>query len=216
MEPFVTHSNGPTRPPKRRYKSRRQRGLARAFVVREKTGDERALVRLRVLDTATEGELEAIDEQRPRTRADCRDLPRPCPWVSCKHHLYLDVIQSTGSLKINFPDLEPWELAETCALDVAERGGITLDQVGELTNVTRERIRQIETRGLLTLKATAPEHGIDEESVAEFPHPEGNQHPDAAAYSTARDESIKRARDAYRDRQRAAELPTPTDPPKED
>ena len=77
---------------------------------------------------------------------------RPCPWVSCKHHLYLDVNPETGSIKINFPDLESWELAETCALDVAERGGITLEEVGEIMNLTRERIRQVEVRGLLKLK----------------------------------------------------------------
>src|SRR6185436_15449349 len=31
------------------------------------------------------------DEPRPQTRKDCKDAQRPCPWVSCKHHLYLDV-----------------------------------------------------------------------------------------------------------------------------
>src|SRR5207253_378847 len=94
--------------------------------------------------------------ERPQTRAECRDMPRPCPWVACKHHLYLDVNPETGSIKINFPDLEPWELAHTCALDVAERGGITLEEVGEIMNLTRERIRQVEVRGLLKLKMGSP------------------------------------------------------------
>jgi hypothetical protein len=77
--------------------------------------------------------------------------------VACKHHLYLDINPSTGSIKINFPDLEPWELRDTCALDVAERGGSTLDEVGEVTNLTRERIRQLEARGLVKLKALSRE-----------------------------------------------------------
>jgi hypothetical protein len=81
---------------------------------------------------------------------------RPCPWVACKHHLYLDINPETGSIKINFPDLEPWELKNTCALDVAERGGITLEEVGEIMNLTRERIRQVEVRGLLKLKMGSP------------------------------------------------------------
>jgi hypothetical protein len=81
---------------------------------------------------------------------------RPCPWVACKHHLYLDINPETGSIKINFPDLEPWELKHTCALDVAERGGITLEEVGEIMNLTRERIRQVEVRGLLKLKMGSP------------------------------------------------------------
>jgi len=75
-------------------------------------------------------------------------MPRPCLYVSCRHHLYLDVNTQTGSVKFNFPDKEVWELEETCALDVAERGGITLEEVGKIMNLTRERIRQIEIIGL--------------------------------------------------------------------
>lgn len=97
-----------------------------------------------------------VDIPRPSTREECRGEARPCPWVACKHHLYLDVNPETGSIKINFPDLEPWELKDTCALDVAERGGITLEEVGEIMNLTRERIRQVEVRGLLKLKMSSP------------------------------------------------------------
>lgn len=81
---------------------------------------------------------------------------RSCAFVSCKHHLYLDVDPNTGSIKLNFPDLEPWEIAESCALDVADRAGITLEEVGEIMNLTRERIRQIEVRGLLKIKMASP------------------------------------------------------------
>lgn len=97
-----------------------------------------------------------VDDERPRTRAECREEARPCPYVACKFHLYLDVNPETGSIKINFPDLEPWELTTTCSLDVAERGGITLEEVGEIMNLTRERIRQVEVRGLLKLKMGSP------------------------------------------------------------
>jgi len=97
-----------------------------------------------------------VDIPRPTSRAECREEMRPCPWVACKHHLYLDINPETGSIKINFPELEPWELKHTCALDVAERGGITLEEVGEIMNLTRERIRQVEVRGLLKLKMGSP------------------------------------------------------------
>jgi hypothetical protein len=97
-----------------------------------------------------------VDIPRPTAREQCRGEMRPCPWVACKHHLYLDINPETGSIKINFPDLEPWELKHTCALDVAERGGITLEEVGEIMNLTRERIRQVEVRGLLKLKMGSP------------------------------------------------------------
>jgi hypothetical protein len=105
-----------------------------------------------------------VDIPRPNTRAECTNEARPCPWVACKHHLYLDVNPETGSIKINFPDLEPWEMNETCALDVSDRGGITLEEVGEIMNLTRERIRQVEVRGLLKLKMSSPspeELGVD-------------------------------------------------------
>ena len=95
---------------------------------------------------------------RPQTREECKVAERPCPFVSCKHHLYLDVNPETGSIKLNFPDLEVWEMKETCSLDVADRGGITLEEVGDILNLTRERIRQVEVRGLLRLKM----EGIDD------------------------------------------------------
>jgi len=89
---------------------------------------------------------------RPKNRGECANVARPCPYVSCKYHLYIDVNPATGSIKINFPDLEVWELQHSCALDVANTGGITLEEVGEILNLTRERIRQVEVRGLLKLK----------------------------------------------------------------
>lgn len=88
---------------------------------------------------------------RPRLREECRGEPRPCPYVSCRYHLYLDVSPKTGSIKLNFPDLEVWELDESCSLDVAERGGVTAEDLGALLNVTRERIRQVELRALISL-----------------------------------------------------------------
>lgn len=96
--------------------------------------------------------MSEMEHLRPKSRQDCRVGDRPCPFVSCKYHLYLDVNPHTGSIKLNFPDLAVWELAETCSLDVADRGGITLEEVGELLNLTRERIRQVEATGLEKLR----------------------------------------------------------------
>lgn len=95
---------------------------------------------------------EIVEYDRPNTRSQCREGDRPCLYVACRYHLYLDVNPNTGSIKINFPDKEVWELEETCALDVAERGGITLEEVGDIMNLTRERIRQVEVSGLQKLR----------------------------------------------------------------
>jgi len=108
-----------------------------------------------LIDPELDAVIREIDSSRPRSRAECAGAQRPCMFISCKHHLYLDVNPSTGSIKLNFPDKEVWELDETCALDVADRGGITLEEVGTIMNLTRERIRQVETRGLLKLRAIA-------------------------------------------------------------
>jgi hypothetical protein len=123
-------------------KQRRERARSKTIAPKRLTKEEIRIGQLLLMP----------DVERPLSRADCKDMPRPCPFVSCKHHLYLDVNPETGSIKLNFPDLEVWEMKETCSLDVADRGGITLEEVGEILNLTRERIRQVEVRGLLKLK----------------------------------------------------------------
>jgi hypothetical protein len=102
---------------------------------------------------------------RPATRAQCSGVPRPCPFISCKHHLYLDVSPRTGSIKLNFPDLEVWELPISCALDIADEGGCTLETVGEIMNLTRERIRQVEVNALARLEAVVDMHDLREFAV---------------------------------------------------
>jgi hypothetical protein len=129
---------------------RRPKTMSRREMLRERRRRERA------------GELlEIAAYARPQTRADCIDGARPCLFVACKHHLYLDVNPETGSIKINFPDRDVWELDETCALDVAERGGVTLEEVGDILNLTRERVRQVEVTGLTKLKGESPQHELD-------------------------------------------------------
>jgi hypothetical protein len=120
-----------------------------------------------VIDPELEETMQEIEAARPRSRAECASGPRPCMFISCKHHLYLDVNPATGSIKLNFPDKEVWELADTCALDVADRGGITLEEVGAIMNLTRERIRQVETRGLQKLRAVADDEPRTPQALAD-------------------------------------------------
>jgi hypothetical protein len=129
---------------KPRIRTKRNRPRSKTIAMKRLTRAE--LQRGAVANPPVEG------VERPVTRAECADGMRPCPWVACKHHLYLDINPRTGSIKINFPDLEPWELQHTCALDVADNGGLTLEEIGLITNLTRERVRQVEVRGLITLK----------------------------------------------------------------
>jgi len=102
----------------------------------------------------------------PRTRGDCVDGPRPCPHLGCRHHIWTDVnlrpdlpskkYDERGRmvrLRRGAPGRGRPELPdESCALDVADEGGHTLERVGEILGVTRERIRQIEKQFLEKLK----------------------------------------------------------------
>jgi ABC-type transporter Mla MlaB component len=145
----------PPPPTSKIRRPRRSRPRGRTIALKQITRAERArLAELYPIDD------DIASEPRPQTRADCRNHEGPCPWVSCKHHLYLDINPVTGSIKLNFPDLEPWELAHTCALAVAEAGAHTLEQVGDITNLTRERVRQVESIGLAKLGAQARRHGL--------------------------------------------------------
>lgn len=128
-----------------RQKRRRSGVRASTIPVKRITKEQRLLYRALYPEAETE-------YWRPATRADCAMVRRPCPYVTCKYHLYLDINPLTGSIKLNFPDREPWEITESCALDVAGRGGITLEEAGQITNLTRERIRQVELRCLAKLR----------------------------------------------------------------
>lgn len=101
-------------------------------------------------------QLPIIDEYaRPKTRGECVNGQRPCLFTACRYHLYHDVNPETGSVKFNFPNLEPREMETSCALDVAEKGGATLEETGDVLNLTRERVRQIEAIALAKLGLVA-------------------------------------------------------------
>lgn len=141
-EPLAGDAGAITREQRR---SRRKREIrARTISVKRMTKRELEIGRMLYPET---------DYYKPATRAECQEAARPCPYVSCQHHLFLDVSARTGAIKLNFPDLEVWEMNETCALDVADRGGTTLEDVGAIMNLTRERIRQVEVKALAKLEA---------------------------------------------------------------
>ncbi len=147
-------------------------------------------VRERHLTREEQAASEARDDDhqipRPTTKAACRPCPscqawrdgvtpdpecghtpeeavsrsRPCLWVGCSSTLYLDVHPGTGSMKLNFPHLDPEGMRESCAEDLADRGGMTLEDVGQATGLTRERIRQVELEAVKKLKRASKTFGL--------------------------------------------------------
>lgn len=108
------------------------------------------------------GDLAAYsDVERPKTRADCVDGPRPCPFVGCRFSLYLDVDPKNGVIKFNFPDRAPWEMPpdSSCALDVvsAHPGGADLPAVSAAINLAYDRTFAVVSEALKSAREPAAE-----------------------------------------------------------
>jgi len=76
----------------------------------------------------------------PRTRAECGDGPRPCPWMRCKWHLASD-----SAIPVR-------EMTETCTLDVSEDGGVAMGDISDILGTTRQNIDIVITRALKKLR----------------------------------------------------------------
>lgn len=100
--------------------------------------------------------------ERPKTRGDCEDGIRPCPYVACRHHTYLDV-KPDGHIRYNFPALEPDQVPHSCSLDVQQGERLTLEVVGDRVNLTRERVRLIQDEAVAKLRASAKGMGDDDD-----------------------------------------------------
>lgn len=141
--PVIYTEDEPKEPPRRSARNKRDL-RSRTISVKRMTRRELEIGKLLYPET---------DYWKPKTRRDCKGFARPCPFVSCHHHLYVDVSPRTGAIKLNYPDLEVWELSESCSLDIADHGGTTLEDVGAIMNLTRERVRQVELKVLAKLEA---------------------------------------------------------------
>lgn len=90
---------------------------------------------------------------RPKTRAECAGVERPCPFVSCSHNFYLDV-DHRGRIKFNSPALTPDQIPadRSCALDLAESGPQSFRVIGEILRITRQGAQLIERNALEKLR----------------------------------------------------------------
>ncbi len=82
----------------------------------------------------------------PKTRGECANGPRPCPWESCRYHLSMRDYHCRGAA------LASRDKRESCALDVADQGPHFLDEIAKLFGVSRERVRQIEGAALRKMR----------------------------------------------------------------
>lgn len=105
--------------------------------------------------------LQLVPEQRPRTRGDCARVPRPggqCPHITCRHNLAPEVGRHGHRTRAS---------AGPCALDlVDEQGPMTLDAIAQVFDVSRERIRQIETKALRKARDECERRGLSFDALA--------------------------------------------------
>jgi hypothetical protein len=100
--------------------------------------------------------------QMPATRAECANVPRPCPHTRCVHNNYLavsSVARGRTVIKRVHPGREPWEMdpRRSCDLDMAEAGPSMVMTIADVLNMTDERVRQIYVDALKKLRQSAPE-----------------------------------------------------------
>lgn len=86
---------------------------------------------------------------KPKTRADCIDGPRPCRWITCRHHLVTIRKRDTEAECLARAE----SMSETCSLDVAARGGTTHQEIADILGLCRERVRQNEESALNKLRS---------------------------------------------------------------
>src|SRR5689334_15696599 len=80
----------------------------RRFREQRRAARPRAIAKLTInLAREPKPDLTAPEPRRlPLTRGECDEVQRPCPHVTCRWHLYLDV-KASGNITLNFPDIEP-------------------------------------------------------------------------------------------------------------
>jgi hypothetical protein len=93
--------------------------------------------------------------ERPRTYSDCLRLRlgsehRPCPFVSCEHHLMLQVINGKVYLNHGTDDID--KLPYTCAAYEASGDTLTLEAIAQRLDISKERVRQLQNEAIGKLK----------------------------------------------------------------
>lgn len=115
--------------------------------------------------------LWATPRALPETRAECPET-RPCPYVSCRHHMLIESVRRPGRVEIielsriavaiagkipeRWSDEQIAEILEalpySCVLDAAAKEGLSQYEIAEALRVNRTRIEAIEAEASQKIK----------------------------------------------------------------
>ena len=88
-------------------------------------------------------------DDMPRRRSECLKRKRPCPWARCKHHFIWLVWHKLRDRSDDEITDCITKIKHSCVLDIVDNyREMTLEQIGQLLNLTRERVRQIEEKAI--------------------------------------------------------------------
>lgn len=94
---------------------------------------------------------------------NCMRCAEPCSAIDCRYHIHSDA--------------KPDQIATapiptvTCSLKLANTGGMTLDSIGIILGLTRERVRQIEAKGSFKLSKRLGHLGFNPIDLFKMPRP---------------------------------------------
>jgi len=105
------------------------------------------------------------EKKRPTCRADCSEVSRPCPYILCKHNMFLD-IKDNGSIRYTQNTKDPLEVKHveingekvmpSCSLDIAEQfpEGLSCDAIGTLLGgISRETVRLVSKKSTASISS---------------------------------------------------------------
>lgn len=94
---------------------------------------------------------------------------RPCRKFSCPHHLWVEDERRGRPHNGKSPPSKLVERADSCALDIAERGDHTTAQVARTMQLTPDRVNQLEDRGLAKVHAATLVQRYVEDTLPKLP-----------------------------------------------
>ncbi len=108
---------------------------------------QRGSTRLHVVQAYSTPDGWEADNGPPPPRSQCVDGPRPCDKVRCRYHLWTELAQDKAGnwqLGKGGGDTIVPHSQESCALDIADRGPTSSEDIGRYIGTDETRVRQID------------------------------------------------------------------------